>query len=950
MNKLKIIFCSLLISVLFCSSLYSQNNTVTGYVTDENNEALIGVNIVLKDRDSLFVDGTTTNSLGRFVLSFPQKDGFTLAFSYLGYKSESRDFKNNRKNVDLGTVVLKKNVEILDEVDVVELNPAVKLLGDTTEFSANSYKVAANATAEDLILKMPGITLEDGVVKAHGEEVQKVYVDGKEFFGDDASIAFKNIPADIIEKIQVYDKMSDMAEFTGFRDGETTKTVNIKTYSNMNNGWFGKLTGAYGNGNLYSAGGNLNYFKDDMRISLIGLSNNVNQQNFSMQDMIGIASSSGSRGGPPMGGGNSNVPGPPDNGDNSQGNTMSNYFVGQNGGINKVNSFGINYVDAWSSKINVSASYFFNSSGNKTTSLTNRDYLLSGEDVSNYLENQDYASSNFNHRFKLKFDYKINDKNTLVITPGLNFQKMSSESVSDIVSSYNSIVSSSNASVTSNNYNALSFNNSILYRHKFAKTGRTISLNVLNDISNRNGESLMSSEAYYSSLTDSIFTNQKTESLSSSNTMSANVSYTEPLGEFSQLMLSINPSYSESLSDKNVFNGDTGFENLVIDSVLTDYYSFQTYRTKAGTSYRYNKNKVNLNFGVDFQNLSLVDNLTDDADNGSKTYNSILPKLNMFYNIDKGKFFHLNISSNTSTPTISQLQDVIDNSNTSVLVQGNPDLDQQRTNSVHLAFRTIDKSFNKSLFFVISGQMSDNYIVSTNYTALTDSILSDGVILYSGSQLNSYKNMSGYKNLRSFVTFSLPLKFIRSSFSFNGGYSWSQLPGLVNNVSNITNSDYLFGGVSVNSNISDKVDFRVSYSSGYNMLENKLQPTSDYNYYSGKLTGKANLVLLKKLNVSSDISYNHYLGEQSVSDNNNLIWNAGLGFMFLKNSAAEIKLSAYDILNQNNSYSQNITSAYVERVYTNVLQRYFLVSFTYNLKNFAIEDNFHNGGPPPPPF
>ncbi len=940
-----------IIALLFVSlALPAQQQVVTGQILDDDNEALVSVNVVLSNRDSLFLGGTVTNTQGRFSLPIPSTGEYILAFSFIGYDSESHSFKiTGKSDHNIGVINLSPDVEILDEVDIIELNQAVKLEGDTTVFSANSYRVATNSTAEDLISKMPGMTIEDGVVKAHGEEVEKVLVDGKEFFGDDASIAFKNIPADIIETVQVYDKSSDMSEFTGFRDSETTKTVNIRTYENLNKGWFGRLNAAYGYPDLYSVGGNLNYFNGDTRLSIVGLSNNVNQQNFSQQDMIGIMSSSAGRGGPPQGGGNSNVPAPPQR-DDDGGSSMSNYFVGQNGGLNTVNSLGFNYVDSWSSKIDVTGSYFYNNSINYTTSTTDRDYLFSSDNIGSYNESQLYESRNDNHRFNFKFDYKINDKNRLMIRPGLSMQSFNSSSLSESNLFYNSATSNTNKSDIDNDYTALNFSNSILFRHKFNKTGRTISFNLKNNYNSNEGLTFLNSDTYYSTLIDTVFVNQKTESISTSNSVSADVSYTEPVGDNSQLMLSIKPSLSDSYSDKLVYSGDDGIDNWVPDSILSNYYSFKTYDYKAGVSYRYYKNKLNFNMGLDFQNLSLIDNLSETNNSPLRTYNSILPKIDFHYHLDKGKFLHLNLTSRTSVPTISQLQNVVDNSNTSILVVGNPLLDQQRTNSAHLAFRTIDKSYTKSMFFVLSAQMSDSYIATTNYTAFSDTVMSGGIVLQPGTQLNSYENLEGYYKLSSFMTFSLPAKIIRSTVSYNMGSSWSKMPGLINDVYSSTNSNYLFGGLTVNSNISENVDFRVGYSAGYYILNSELQATSDYDYYVGKLSGKAKITIFSDFMISSDISYNHYYGEMGIEDNNNLIWNGGLGYMFLKDNAAELKVSVYDILNQNNAYSQNITTAYVERVYSNVMQRYVMLGFTYNLKNFDIENNMPERKGPPPTF
>lgn len=283
---------------------------------------------------------------------------YTLQISYVGYKTYKEAViipSSGEKKVN---VTMREDVNLLDEVSVNVRATRAEQKGDSLLYNAEAFKVMQGSSAEDLLAKMPGIVVEGGSIQAQGEEVKKVLVDGKEFFDGDVNLAIKNLPSDIIAGIEVFDKKSEQAEFTGFDDGEEIKTINIVTKGGFRQGTFGEVSAGYGTEDRYKVNGNVNFFNEDRRISLLGMSNNVNQQNFSQEDLAGVMSSGAS--GKRRGGGRNGGRG------GAFGGNASDFMVGSTGGVTSSNGLGINYVDQWGEKWKVTGSYFFNQSDNLT--------------------------------------------------------------------------------------------------------------------------------------------------------------------------------------------------------------------------------------------------------------------------------------------------------------------------------------------------------------------------------------------------------------------------------------------------------------------------------------------------------------------------------------------------------------------------------------------------------
>jgi uncharacterized membrane protein YgcG len=938
-----VLLCIALIITAFCSA---QNRRLTGWVKSNDSVTnLPGVTVLLQGvKDSTDRKATVTDSLGRFFFNNMRADSFRLAFSSIGFANTIVYAKVDSANVDMGFIFLAATSDVSSSVTVVSSSPPVVQKGDTVQFSASQYKVNPDASAEDLAKKIPGITVENGQVKANGENVQKVTIDGRELFGDDATAALKNLPAEIIDKIQVFDRLSDQAQFTGFDDGSSTKGINIVTKANMRNGQFGRIFAGYGTDDHYYAGGNTTFLHGTRKISLVGNFNNVNQQNFASQDLLGVTNTNtqrgggggGQRGGGQRGGGGGGNSG----GGNGGGfGNNSNFLVGQQTGINKTNAIGINYADNWGKKIIVSGSYFFNNSDNTTDEVVNRKYF--SDNIPNYDQTTLANSKNNNHRFSLRFEYAIDSNNQLIITPSLSFQD--NKGFRNVTTGFFDPSSATLTARTNNTTNSVrsgnNINNTILWRHSFAKKGRTFSVNLNNSFNKRIGD--VYTTLYDTTFTGSGFTDSTsqrfTDQLSSGYSVSANIVYTEPLSQNSQLQLNYNPSYSKSKADQEAYQYEKSTDDYTIfDPSLSSKFTNTNSGQNAGLAYRYGTRDNQLSFGVNYQRTDLF-SVQDfpRALRVSKTFVNYLPNAMMRFKLSARSNIRLFYRASTNQPSVTQLQDVYDLTNLPFVTAGNPDLSQQYSHTVNTRYTFSNTS--KAILFVgnIFLQTASNYITNATYVPLRDSALTPDVTLKAGQQLTKPVNLDGYFSFRSFITFAMPLKLIKSSINFNGGVSYTKLPGIINNQSNISRNTVYTAGAVIASNVSQYIDFTVSYSGSFNDIKNDLQPTLNTKYYSHVASVQFNLLSKTGWFFQNDLNNQLYSGLSEGYNQSYFLWNMSAGKKFLANQKGELKLSVFDLLKQNQAISTNVTETYIENIRSRVLQQYFMLTFTYNLRNFG---------------
>lgn len=914
----------------------SQDITLKGKLSDKDTKGPIeGATVSLTgSKDSLNPKTVLSDSKGNFEIKGLVADKYRLVTSIIGYDIIIQNINIQASNKTALQFTLSKMAKDLNEVVLTAKKPVVVQRGDTLQFNASELKVNPDATAEDMIKKLPGVTIDkNGAVTAMGEQVKKVTVDGRDFFGDDATAALRNLPSSVIDKIQVFDRLSDQAQLTGFDDGNSTKSINIVTKANMRNGQFGRIYAGAGTEGTYSAGGNVSMFKNNMRLTIVAMANNVNQQNFASEDLLGISSGGGGRGGGGRAGGRGGGAG-------GFGGGNSGFNVGAQSGISKTTSFGINYSDLWGKKTDVSGSYFFNNSN------TNNDQTSNTENFQTSGKNQFYNESalsntrNDNHRFNFRLNYKIDDKNSLMIVPSLSYQ--TTKAVSDI-NGVNSFDPSAIISRSINNTNSKSsgynFNNNILFRHAFAKQGRTISINFNTALNRKAGDTyVLNQNVYYDStnnINDSL--QQYTDLVSNGYQFSGNIAYTEAIGKKGQLQLNYSPSYAKSKSDQEVYQFDyNGGKYSVFDNNLSNVFDNITTKQSVGASYRVGDRDNMFSVGVNYQYTELnSDQSYPFAANVSKNFNNVLPNLMWRKKIDAKNSIRLFYRANTNTPSVSQLQDVYNNTNPLFISTGNTNLKQQAGNIVSARYTYTNTGKSKSFFANIFLQQNNNYITNATYTASQDSVLNSSVTLYKGSQLSKPVNLNGQWSLRSFLTYSMPLKFIKSNLSLNGGLTYSNTPGLINNVKNTSKSYTYNAGAVIASNISEFVDFNVNYSANISDVKNSIQPKLNNKYITQSAGAQVNLLNKKGWFVQNNVSYETYSGFTDGFNQNYLLWNAGIGKKFLKNQAGELKLTVFDLLKQNQSIQRTVGETYVQDVQNQVLQQYFMLTFTYSLKNFG---------------
>ncbi len=381
--------------------------TLSGSLKDSTEQLpLVNATIKLAGAEGTTFEADAVSDLnGAFHFNAVAPGSYLLSVTSVGYAAFTKKVETGAFDLDLGTILVPKGAKILATVIVNGEAPPVRQKNDTLEYAASQYKVNPDANAEDLIKKMPGVMVDQkGAVTAQGETVRKVTVDGRDFFGDDATATLRNLPSEVIDKIQVFDKLSDQAQLTGFDDGNTTKSINIVTKKDMRNGNFGRIYGGYGTDNRYSAGGNVSFFNNNRRVSLVGLFNNINQQNFSSQDLLGVSSSNNRGGGGRRGG---------SGGGNFRGGGSDNFLIGQQNGISKTNAAGINFSDLWANKIDVTGSYFFNNSNISNSDQVNRQNFITKDSSQFYDENTLSNNTNYNDRANVRINYKIDSSNSI---------------------------------------------------------------------------------------------------------------------------------------------------------------------------------------------------------------------------------------------------------------------------------------------------------------------------------------------------------------------------------------------------------------------------------------------------------------------------------------------------------------------------------------------------------
>ena len=799
--------------------------------------------------------------------------------------------------------------------------------GDTTVFNAAAFKVNPDATTEDLLKKMPGMQVKDGTVTQGGETVKKVLVDGKEFFGSDPMLALKNIDASMVDKIEVYDKQSDQAQFTGFSDGNEERTINILTKMGIKSGRFGRVYGGLGtdfdDDTYYEAGGNMNLFKDIHRFSVIGMLNNVNQLNFSFDDVTGAMANGGGRSMRGMGGGGRD-------------------------GHNTTGAIGLNYNMEKEKKLKIETSYFFNYNKNTNASESLQEYFSEeGQDsVRTYNSTSGGKSHNYNHRASLRLQWTIDDNNSLTFSPSVSWQKYDGNGDDQGFDYWDDRLYQKTVQIDESKTKGYSLGGDINWRHRFSIPRRTISLRVSASANNSDSDGESSSyNEYLVQTSKNLMTSQETSNESRSIQYGAKLMYTEPFGEHMALQVNYSPSYKISKNDKQVYADS--LTTLTDTPVFSNYRFSQLLSNKKESDYLIHRAGVGLNIfkgkelnatlGLDFQKSILDGEQTYPlAYETSHSYTSLMPSAELRINKNRTLNVRLTYRTSSSAPSISQLQNVVDVSNIRRYSTGNDDLSQSTTHELRTFLSANRTETSRFIFFNASASFTNDYIATSSVIATKDSTIDFGILLPAGTQFSKPLNMDGKVTARANVTLSTPVSWLGSNFSLNLGTSVNKTPSMYNYKKVTSRTNTVSGGVNLSSSFSENVDFNIGYDAAYNIVKSTQTVANNYNYYSHTI--RADLTWLfanQRIVFTNNLSHKYTYGMGDNYDSNYLSWNASLGGKLFKDKRGELKVRVNDILNSTESTRRSIQTAYVQTSTTDVLRRYAMLTFTYKFKSIG---------------
>lgn len=552
-----------------------------------------------------------------------------------------------------------------------------------------------------------------------------------------------------------------------------------------------------------------------------------------------------------------------------------------------------------------------------------------------YSEYQENSMKNWNHRFNMKLDYQISNRTSLQFRPTLSFQNNDSYGMLQGTNLLNGTPDNETETSTTGENDAYNVGADLIFRHRFLKEGRTLSLMLSGQMSNTDGNTYTD---YLNTLynaeglpEDDSFSQWK-RTLNRQYTLRSNLSYTEKLTDCLQLQLGYKLSYTDSENDRKTY-GQSAVSDLYdqLDESLSNEYQ-SGYLTQAGSvGLRYRAGKFNAMLGVDAQWADLKGDLVyPQADNLSHRYFSVLPSFTLRYSLDRTNSFQLRYRSKSSAPSVTSLQNVIDNSNPLFLSTGNPNLDQQLSHTANLRYLRTTKS-GHTFIAMVGATIQQDYVADSTFVAKEDIELTPSVTLNKGAQFTRPVNMDGYYSLQSMLTYGFPVDFIRSNINLSLSANYANVPTIFDGVESRTRELNLIPKIIVGSNISKNLDFTASYSAGINKMFSSLDAATGSDYVTHTASAKLGWTFFWGLTFRSTFDYIGYTGLDTGTEDY-FLWNLSLGKKFLKNDAAEIRVEAFDVLRQNQAFTHSIGSNYYDYINSNVLKPYAMISFVYTIR------------------
>lgn len=911
-QTIQIAKCSLLFTLLLITTnLFSQSVNIQGVVLDSLNEPLVGATIILKHAadDKLEAFGIT-DKLGAFRLISKNHGDFILQITYIGYGTFERrlTLKPSELLLDFREIVLRQNAYQLDGITVEDSFIPIIVKKDTIEYNASAFQTAPNASVEDLLKKLPGIDVEkDGTIKAQGEEVQSITVDGKEFFGDDPKIASRNIPADVVDKVQLFDRKSEFTEFTGIDDGNETKAINLAIKEGKNKGIFGNVKAAYGTEDRYRGSTNLNRFTENMQLSAIGNVNNINEQAFSLTDYLKFT------------GGFDDLLG-------GEGIDFSQIPMNllESAGNNDLYSGGLNFNYDFGQKTKWRSNYFFNQSKNTTTQNATVDNILSDGSFRNASNNLDNKTLT-NHRFKFKLKHEFDKTQDFTANFIGGFSNTDSHQSGSSQARLNNdiLINEGNTDLQSNLTNG-DWKLDMSYRKKLKKVGRFLTTNFGVNGGAQNGDEWIANQTTFYENTMLAYIDSIDQLQNNSNNdfgYKAAVNYVEPLGKANYLNFVIARDASGAENDK-LFSDKVDSDVYAINNLLSNNFQRDFAQNKLGLGYKIMRDKFTFSVGVDYQILDLKNKDQQQTAPLKKRFPALLPKANYRYSFNKTTQLSARYNTSLRAPSIQQLQPIIDNSNATNTYQGNPDLSAEYIHQLDVNYNLFDQFYFRSFFTGLRMEYIQDRI--TNAITVTDDLL----------RITQPVNSKDEWMLDWYYEYDSPVQGKNLKFTVKGDVRLQQSNVLTNDDLDRAYITSFSQKLSVENKKKEKVDWQFSARIRPNFTRYQNSSVENQSFFDYNLSTDFIWYIHKSWFYKMNLEYRAYSAADFGAATNQKYVNASLNKSFLENKLT-LSIKGVNLLDEDRLIQRSSFGSQNSEVIRNSLGRYFLVGLVYKIRTFG---------------
>ena len=929
MNRSLLVLCCLYI--LACTTLSAQ--TVRGLVLDSDTKAPIdAAYVLLTDTLTDVTQSAILSADGRFSIPVVAERVYDLNISYLGYSDLNRIITTDAVGYT-DTFYLSNAATKLGMIEVVAPPVAVVVNGDTLEFNADAYNVSANASVGDLLEEMRTIEVDDqGNITAQGEEVQEVIVDGKQFFSGEAQQALDNLPAAAVEKVQVYDEKTEESDVTGVDDGERKKVLNIVTKAAVKKGRFGKLFAGGGTADRYEAGGSMNMYRDEQKLSIIAQTNNLNQRNFNYGDMRELGFSGGTW---------------YDNGDGTY--TNPGYSWNDNlQGITRTTALGVNYSNDWMKNkkgARITASYFFTNSDNRAQYLTERTFA-DGDNPELYTEEGNTTRISNSHRATANFRYRPDTLNRIVVMPTVEWSTQDNTNAYAGLRTQDAMLLGSTVNRNEQTDNQLSISGRASWYQGAKSRSWAYSASVNGRYAPSDNEGLRFSLNEAVSIANDTL-DQRTELDRARNYLNANGSITRKLSEQWRIQLGHNQRYNEQ---------DERQLTLAFDPV-TELYSilepdlsneFTTITTTTAPFVRLSfKPREKASISLTLRNeTTLLDNDVQSGPGQSlqQQYNNWTYSLNVWQQYEgKGNLWG-RIRSNVRIPSATQLRSVIDNSNPLQLRTGNPELVPSITHQGYGNFYNYDNETGRYFSVGFNASATTNTVSQATFRFGEAWPADIDLEPLAGARLTRPVNVGSSYRAGIDGDYDFDIKAADLRVDLNADYNYSWIPSIIDGQANDTERHSYSGGMGLS--YEPVKTFRISVGGNYRGSRAEYSLATLPNQDNATITYRLNVrwTISKGFELRSNLNQTQYQGFGEDFDQDFLRWDVYIEKTFLEDERLAIQLRAFDLLNNNNNVERNITEIFIEDVQSDVLRRYAMLRLSYRFKKWSVGEEKKGDG------